>query len=89
MTPMALPVATVYQANGSLQASSAVETYRPGLVTQIVDGVQGVDGRDAAVLQADHQVAEVLILGHAEGVLTDEDKVGPEGPGERQLGVWE
>lgn len=49
--------------------------YRPGLVTQVVDRLERVDARDASVLQTNDQVAEVFVLGHAEGVLTNEDKV--------------
>lgn len=49
--------------------------YRPRLVTQVVDGRERVDARDAAVLQPDDEVAEIFVLGHTESVLTDEDKV--------------
>lgn len=59
--------------------------YGPRFVAEVVDGVQTVDRGDACVLQADDQVPEVLVLGHAEGVLTHKDKVGPEGPGVRDL----
>lgn len=60
--------------------------YSPRFVTEIVDGVQRVDGGDAGVLQANDQVTEVFILGHAVGVLADQDKVGPERPARRQRG---
>lgn len=49
--------------------------YRPRLVAQVVDGREGVDARDAAVLQPDDQVAEIFVLGHTVGMLTDEYKV--------------
>ena len=55
--------------------------YRPWLVTQVVDGLEGVDARDTTVLQTDDHVAKIFILGHTEGMLTDEDKVWLEGPG--------
>lgn len=49
--------------------------YRPRLVAQVVDGREGVDARDAAVLQPDDQVAEIFVLGHTVGMLTDEYEV--------------
>lgn len=49
--------------------------YRPRLVTQVVDGCKRVDAWDTPVLQAYDQVAEIFILGHAEGVLTNEHEV--------------
>lgn len=58
--------------------------YSPRLVAEIVDGVQRVDGGDAGVLQPNDQVAEVFVLGHAVGVLADQDKVGPERPARRR-----
>lgn len=57
--------------------------YSPRLVTEVVDGVQRVDGGDAGVLQTNDQVPEVLILGHAVGVLANQDKVGLERPAGR------
>lgn len=57
--------------------------YSPRLVTEVVDGVQRVDGGDAGVLQTNDQVPEVLVLGHAVGVLAHQDKVGPERPAGR------
>lgn len=64
--------------------SSSELAYSPRFVTEIVDGVQRVDGGDAGVLQANDQVAEVFVLGHAEGVLADQDKVGSERPARRR-----
>lgn len=58
--------------------------YSPGFVAEIVDGVQTVDGGDAGILQANDQITEVFILGHAVGVLADQDKVGPERPARRR-----
>lgn len=56
-------------------------TYRPRLVTQVVDGLEGVDARDASILQTDYHVAKIFILSHTEGMLTDEDEVRLERPG--------
>lgn len=64
-----------------------LSAYRPRLVAQVVDGWKGVDAWDSSVLQPDDQVAKVLILGHAEGVLTNEDKVWLEWP--EKLKLWE
>lgn len=50
-------------------------TYSPGFVTQVVDGVQGVQAGNASILQGNDEVAEILILCHAVGVLADEHKV--------------
>lgn len=58
-----------------MHAARLLSAYRPGLVTQVVDGLQGVDTGDAPILQTNDHVTEVLILGHTEGVLADEDKV--------------
>lgn len=55
--------------------------YSPGFVTEVVDGVQRVDRGDASILKTDDQVPEILVLGHAEGVLAHQDEVGPERPG--------
>lgn len=63
----------------SLRVSPAT-TYHPGLAAEVVDGVEGVDGGQPSVLQADDQAAVVLAQGHAVGVLTDQDEVGLEGP---------
>lgn len=49
--------------------------YHPGLVAHVVDRFQGVDARCSSVLQTNDEVAEIFVLGHTEGVLTDEDKV--------------
>lgn len=57
--------------------------YGPRFVTEVVDGVQRIDRGDACVLQADDQVPEVLVLGHAESMLTHQDEVRPERPGVR------
>lgn len=59
-------------------------THHPWLVTEVVDGLQGVDAGETSILHAYDQVAEVLILGHAEGMLPDEHKVWPEGTGEKE-----
>lgn len=55
--------------------------YSPRLVAEVVDGVQGVDRGDAGILQTDDQVPKILVLGHAEGVLTHQHKVWPERSG--------
>lgn len=58
-------------------------THHPRLVTEVVNGLQRVDAGEACVLHANDQVAEVLILCHAECMLPDEHKVWPEGPGKK------
>lgn len=55
--------------------------YSPRLVTEVVDGVQRVDRGDAGILQTNDQVPKILVLGHAEGVLTHHYKVRPERSG--------
>lgn len=55
--------------------------YSPRLVAEVVDGVQRVDWGDAGILQTDDQVPKILVLGHAEGVLTHQYKVWPERSG--------
>ncbi len=50
-------------------------SYRPRLVTQVVDGCEGVDAWDTSILQPNDQVAKIFILSHTEGMLTNEDKV--------------
>lgn len=62
-----------------------VITYHPGLAAEVVDRVEGVDGVDATILEADDEAAEVLSQCHAVGVLPDQDKIGLEGPG-RDMG---
>lgn len=52
----------------------------PGLAAEVVDGVEGVDRVDAAVLEADDEAAEILPQCHAVGVLADQDKIRLEGP---------
>lgn len=37
-----------------------VITYHPGLAAEVVDRVEGVDGVDATILEADDEAAEVL-----------------------------
>lgn len=59
-------------------------TYHPGLAAEVVDGVEGVDCVDAAVLEADDEAAEVFPQCHAVGVLADQDKIRLEGPGRDQ-----
>lgn len=61
---------------------STATAYRPRLVTQVVDGLQGVDTWYTPILETNNHVAKILILGHTEGVLTNQDKVGLEGPAE-------
>lgn len=73
--------------------------YSPRFVTEVVDGVQRVDGGDSGVLQTNNQVPEVLVLGHAVGVLAHQDEIRPERPGgikerespghQRIWGVWD
>lgn len=58
-------------------------TYHPGLAAEVVDGVEGVDGGQPSVLEADDQAAVILAQGHAVGVLADQEEVGLEGPAER------
>lgn len=65
------------------KSSWLLYAYCPRLVTKIIDGLEGVDARDAAVLQTDDQVAKIFILGHTEGVLANENKVWLEGSGEQ------
>lgn len=66
---------------GQIAVVATPSAYRPRLVAHVVNGGEGVDARDAGVLQPDDQVPEILVLGHAEGVLADEHKVWLEGPG--------
>lgn len=54
--------------------------YSPRLVAEVVDGVQRVDRGDASILQTDDQVPKILVLGHAEGMLTHQHKIWPERP---------
>lgn len=61
-----------------------VITYHPGLAAEVVDGVEGVDGVNAAVLEANDEAAEVFPQCHAVGVLADQDKIWLEGPGRDQ-----
>lgn len=39
---------------------SWVITYHPGLAAEVVDRVEGVDGVDATILEANDEAAEVL-----------------------------
>lgn len=59
---------------------SLASTYHPGLAAEVVDGVEGVDGGQPSILQADDQAAVVFAQGHAVGVLADQDEVWLEGP---------
>lgn len=59
-------------------------TYHPGLAAEVVDRVEGVDGRQPSVLQANDQAAVVFTQGHAVGMLADQDEVGLEGSAERE-----
>lgn len=70
----------------SHQRGRSASAYRPRLVAHVVDGGEGVDAGHVSVLQPDDQVSEVLVLGHAEGVLADEHKVGFERPAGRNPG---
>lgn len=54
---------------------SWIITYHPGLAAEVVDGVEGVDRVDAAVLEANDEAAEVFPQSHAVGVLADQDKI--------------
>lgn len=54
---------------------SAVRTYHPWLVTEIVDRVQRVDTWQSSILQSNHHVSVVPILVHAESVLPDQHEV--------------
>ena len=65
------------------QRGPTASAYRPRLVAHVVDGCEGVDARDASVLQPDDQVPEILVLGHAESVLADKHKVWSERPAGR------
>ena len=58
-------------------------TYHPGLAAKIVDRVEGVDGRQPSILEADDQAAVVFTQGHAVGVLADKDEVRLEGSAKR------
>lgn len=58
--------------------------YHPWLAAEIVDREERVDTRDAAKMQADDQVPEVLTGNHAVGVLANQYEVWLEGPAERQ-----
>lgn len=60
---------------------SWIITYHPGLAAEVVDGIEGVDRVDAAVLEADDEAAEVFSQRHAVGVLPDQDEIRLEGPG--------
>lgn len=66
-----------------LWGSGGKAPYHPWLVAEVVNGLQGVDAGEPCVLHANDKVAEVLILCHAECMLSDEYKVWSEGPGKR------
>ena len=61
-------------------------TYHPGLAAEVVDGVEGVDGRQPSILEADDQAAVVFTQGHAVGMLADKDEVRLEGSAKRGAG---
>lgn len=70
---------------GELLRTQRVEDFNelrehPGLAAEVVDGVEGVDRVDAAVLEADDEAAEVFSQRHAVGVLPDQDEIRLEGP---------
>lgn len=54
--------------------------YHPGFAAEVVDGEERVDARNAAEMQANHKVPEVLTGDHTVGVLANQDKVWFEGP---------
>lgn len=58
-------------------------TYHPGLAAEVVDGIEGVDGGQPSILEADDQAAVVFAQGHAVGVLADQDEVRLEGSAKR------
>ena len=60
--------------------------YHPRFATEVVDGEERVDARDATKVKADHKVPEVLTGDHAVGVLANQDKVWLEGPVKRHRG---
>lgn len=55
--------------------------YHPRFAAEVVDGEERVAARDAAEMQADHKVPEILTGDHAVGVLANQDEVWLEGPG--------
>lgn len=63
-------------------------TYHPRFAAEVVDGEDGVDARDAAEMQADHEVPEVLAGDHAVGVLANQDEVCLEGPAAGRTWKW-
>lgn len=63
--------------------SASPGTYHPGLAAEVVDRVEGVDGRQPSVLEADDQAAVVFAQGHAVGMLADKDEVWLEGSAKR------
>lgn len=58
-------------------------TYHPRLAAEVVDGIEGVDGGQPSILEADDQAAVVFAQGHAVGVLADQDEVWLEGSAKR------
>lgn len=53
--------------------------YHPRLAAEIVDGEERVDTWDAAKMQADDEVPEVLTRNHAVGMLANQNEVWLEG----------
>ena len=51
-------------------------TYHPRLVHEIVDGMEGIDARDAAVLQSEDDVLPVV--GRVSSVLPQQHEVRPD-----------
>lgn len=58
-------------------------THHPGFAAEVVDGEERVNAGNGAVVQADHEVPEVLARGHAVGVLANQHKIWLERSGER------
>lgn len=62
-------------------------THHPGFAAEVVDGEERVNAGNGAVVQADHEVPEVLARGHAVGVLANQHKIWLERSGERKTGT--
>ena len=59
--------------------------YHPRFAAEVVDGEERVAALDAAEMQTDHEVPEILAGDHAVGVLANQDEVGLEGPAARRI----
>lgn len=62
--------------------------YHPRFAAEVVDGEERVAAWDAAEMQADHKVPEILTGDHAVGVLANQDEVWLKGPAARQTWIW-